>query len=61
MLASTLAAIRKHRLSAAILDPWYDVDRPEDLAFLRTHLEFLLATGGEDRCPATRQLLESLT
>ena len=35
-------------------------DRPEDLGFLRTHLEGLLSGHGEDHCPLTRVALAAL-
>ena len=60
VLAATLAAVRAASLDVALLEPWYDIDRPEDLDFLRTHLEFLSVAGGEERCPATRRVLASL-
>ena len=43
------------------LEPWYDVDRPEDLRFLTTHLDLLQRGSGEDRCPRTRQFLAALS
>jgi rSAM/selenodomain-associated transferase 1 len=56
LLERTLAAARRAHLGVRLLEPWYDVDRPEDLAFLRTHVAGLSAQG-EDRCPITRMLL----
>jgi hypothetical protein len=41
VLAQTLKRIREHRLDLVALDPWYDVDTPEDLKFLSIHLDYL--------------------
>lgn len=57
VLEATLAAARVNRIRTALLDVWYDIDRPDDLAFLRTHLEFLVTSRDEDRCPHTRAFL----
>ena len=40
---------------APLRDVWYDVNRPEDVRFLSTHLET-----GDDRCPATRAVLAQI-
>ncbi len=44
-LPQTLSRIRQAGLKLACLDMWYDVDTPEDLKFLRTHLEYLKTCG----------------
>ena len=60
VLSATLAAVQRHGLDAGLLDVWYDVDRPDNLRFLKTHLDFLLHTAREDRCPITRRLLDEI-
>jgi len=60
VLDKTIAAAHGAGLSLAVLEPWYDVDRPADVRFLRSHLELLWRARGEDRCPRTRAHLESI-
>lgn len=48
----TLARLRERGLTTAVIDPWFDVDRPEDLARLRA----LLAAGAVS-APETARLL----
>ena len=45
--------------SVALLDPWYDVDTPEDLALLRSHLSALAREGQAIPCPRTHEYLET--
>jgi len=45
VLPRTLAAARDAGLDYHLLDFWYDVDRPADLALLRDHLHALAAAG----------------
>jgi len=42
------------------LPVWYDVDRPEDLKFLKTHLQ-LMADAGQQEGASTRNFLEQLS
>jgi len=53
-LAETAAAAREAGLSVELVEFWYDVDTPADLAFLRNHLRVLPA----DRAAATRAAIE---
>ncbi len=45
VLAHTLASLEAARVRYEIMEFWYDVDRPEDLALLRAHLPALAAAG----------------
>jgi rSAM/selenodomain-associated transferase 1 len=60
VLAATLEQARRHGLKLAVLEPWYDVDRSREAAFLAVHLELLELADGERRAPRTRQLLQEL-
>ncbi|MFQ5647493.1 MAG: TIGR04282 family arsenosugar biosynthesis glycosyltransferase [bacterium] len=40
------ATVSRLGSSFGLLEPWYDVDRPEDLEFLKTHLKALQQSGG---------------
>ncbi len=51
----TLARLRERGLRTAVLDPWFDVDRPEDLVRLRAAID-----SGELRAPRTAAVLEPL-
>jgi rSAM/selenodomain-associated transferase 1 len=55
--ASTRTAARKAGIDLQETDPWYDIDRFEDLAVLE---ETVLSPGGERRAPATSAALRSL-
>ncbi len=48
VLKQTLERVRKAGCSLKLLPPWYDVDRTEDLKFLKTHLELRAQAGLED-------------
>ena len=48
VLRQTLERVRKAECSLELLPPWYDVDRVEDLKFLKTHLELMGQAGLED-------------
>ena len=62
VLVDTLRRAQTMRLSASLLEPWYDVDTPEDLAVLRSHLTALALAGEPIPCPATwRYLQDELT
>ena len=49
------ARLQQAGLRVSILDPWFDVDRPEDLAKLRTKI-----VAGEIQAEATRKTLDLL-
>ena len=59
VLAETLARTVVAGTSVDLLAPWYDVDHPEDLDFLKTHLGWMRQAGlpGGD---ATRKAIEEL-
>ena len=46
--------------SLELLPVWYDVDRPEDLKFLQTHLQ-LMADAGQRGGASTRKFLSRLS
>ncbi len=45
VLADTLKALQEQGVPAELLPVWYDVDLPEDLRFLKTHLEWMAHAG----------------
>ena len=45
VLADTLKALQEQGVPAGLLPVWYDVDLPEDLRFLKTHLEWMAHAG----------------
>ena len=45
VLSETLNALKGQRAEAELLPVWYDVDLPEDLRFLKTHLEWMAHVG----------------
>lgn len=49
VLGDTLTRIREGGVSLETLPVWYDVDLPEDLRFLKTHLELMAEAGLENR------------
>jgi uncharacterized protein YicC (UPF0701 family) len=55
--------LKEQRVEAELLPVWYDVDLPEDLRFLKTHLEWMAHAGqpeGRDTLDFLNQLqLES--
>jgi len=59
VLAETLARAKGLRLDVSLLDPWYDVDTPDDLVMLRRHLAGLAATGEDIPCPQTWEFLQA--
>ncbi len=61
VLAETLERAKEQSLTVALLDPWYDVDTPEDLHLLRSHLERLGAASRPVPCPRTWGYLRSLS
>lgn len=59
VLASTLEKIKQSGASLLLLEPWYDIDEPEDLQFLKTHLG-LMAQAGLEGGAATRKAIREL-
>lgn len=59
VLRQTLDRVKNRGSSLELLPPWYDVDRAEDLKFLKTHLEMITQTGLSDT-GATGEFLKSL-
>jgi rSAM/selenodomain-associated transferase 1 len=59
VLEQTLERVQKSGASLELLPPWYDVDREEDLKFLKTHLE-MIAEAGLDNIGATGEFLKKL-
>jgi uncharacterized protein len=57
VLVDTLARAHALGLDVSLLDPWYDVDTPEDLAVLRRHLTALALSKQEIPCPQTWDFL----
>ena len=45
VLSETLKALKDQRAEAELLPVWYDVDLPEDLRFLKAHLEWMAHAG----------------
>jgi glycosyltransferase A (GT-A) superfamily protein (DUF2064 family) len=62
VLETVTARLKRHRIPATFLMPWYDVDNETDLAFLRAHLWALeLEHGRTAPCPRTRAALDKLS
>lgn len=59
VLTQTLDRLRTTACSLELLPPWYDVDRPEDLKFLKTHLD-LMQYAGLDEARSTWEFLMHL-
>ena len=59
VLTQTLERVKESASSLELLPPWYDVDRAEDLKFLKTHLELMDQAGFEDM-GTTGEFLKSL-
>jgi rSAM/selenodomain-associated transferase 2/rSAM/selenodomain-associated transferase 1 len=53
--AETLANLRRAGLTVQVLEPWFDVDRPEDLVKLQA-----LVSTGRIHTPRTREVLDEL-
>jgi uncharacterized protein len=45
VLSETLNVLKEQQAEAELLPVWYDVDLPEDLRFLKTHLEWMAHAG----------------
>ncbi len=48
VLSETLKVLQAKGAQAELLPVWYDVDLPEDLRFLKTHLEWMAHAGSKD-------------
>jgi len=51
--------LKGQRAEAELLPVWYDVDLPEDLRFLKTHLEWMVHSGLQEN-KATLEFLNQL-
>jgi hypothetical protein len=60
VLVETLRRAQAINARVSLLEPWYDVDRPEDLALLRSHLTALHLAGEPIPCPRTWEFLQQL-
>lgn len=59
VLSETLARVKRVGATLEVLPVWYDVDRYDDLLFLKTHLDLLFACG-KNESPATTRFLKQL-
>ncbi len=59
VLSETLNVLKGQRAEAELLPVWYDVDLPEDLRFLKTHLEWMVHAGLQEG-KATLEFLNQL-
>ncbi|NIU43315.1 MAG: DUF2064 domain-containing protein [Nitrospinaceae bacterium] len=57
VLQITAERVRAQGAALELLPVWYDVDRPEDLEFLKTHLD-LLAQAGRPGAVSTGRFLK---
>jgi len=57
VLVDTLTRARSLSLSVSLLEPWFDVDTPQDLAALRSYLHALSLAGEPLPCPSTWRYL----
>ncbi len=60
VLSETLKALKDQRAQAELLPVWYDVDLPEDLRFLKTHLEWMVHADALKENHATLAFLNQL-
>lgn len=56
----TIERIGSVKATLKLLPPWYDVDTPEDLAFLQTHLSAMRLAGNKVQAVRTESLLLEL-
>lgn len=59
VLSESLNVLKGQRAEAELLPVWYDVDLPEDLRFLKTHLEWMAHAGLKEGA-ATLEFLNQL-
>ncbi len=60
VMTETLRKLNAKNVSCALLPFWYDIDRPDDLDFLKEHLA-LLERQGEPTPRATQAVMQSLS
>ena len=60
VLDETLKRVKKAGVSLELLPVWYDVDFPEDLKFLKTHLE-LITQSGLCEVGKTKKILDEIS
>jgi hypothetical protein len=60
VLEQTRERLERSSASLELLPTWYDVDRPEDLKFLKTHLE-LMAAASHGEGKSTREFLGQIS
>ena len=60
VLEETLKKVKDANISLELLPVWYDVDLPEDLKFLRTHLA-LIVLSGLDEGGNTKKFIDELS
>jgi rSAM/selenodomain-associated transferase 1 len=60
VLDETLSCVKKTGVSLEVLPVWYDVDLPEDLKFLKTHLK-LIAQSGLCEGGKTKKFLDEIS
>ena len=60
VLSETLKVLEGQQAQAELLPVWYDVDLPEDLCFLKTHLEWMVHSGLLKEGQATLAFLNQL-
>ena len=60
VLNETLNRVKKAGVSLELLPVWYDVDFPEDLKFLKTHLE-LITQSGLCEVGKTKKILDEIS
>ncbi len=58
VLRETLEKVDGTNATLGLLPPWYDVDTPSDLEFLRDHLYAIRLAGGRAPSPRTEQELD---
>lgn len=60
VLQQTIACIQTNNVSLKVLPPWYDVDTPEDLGLLSTHLQAIRLAEGSTQAERTDKLILEL-
>ncbi len=58
VFSQTITRIKELNKQLYVLPPWYDIDTPSDLSFLRTHLLSMKLCGSTDLPNKTSQLLK---
>lgn len=60
VLKQTIDRIQNIKVSLKLLPPWYDVDTPEDLVFLHTHLNAIRYAEGITQAKTTEQVISKM-